>query len=70
MRSWIASFSRLFTTALARRYWRCMPYGIVVDLGPALRYSLEVTWIPTVIGGLNRGSDRMGYARKPDRVQR
>ena len=43
--------------------------AIVVDLDLAIRYSLDVTWLPTLIGGPNRGSEIMRCYREPDRVR-
>ena len=35
--------------------------AIVVDFDLAMHYPLEVTWIPTVIGGSYHESERMGF---------
>ena len=43
--------------------------AIIVDLDPAMLYFLEVTWLPMLIGGPNRGFDKNGCPRKPDRVR-
>ena len=39
--------------------------AIVVDLDLAMRYSLEVTLLPTLIGGPNRGSEKKGVTVSP-----
>ena len=43
--------------------------AIIVDLDHAMLYFLEVTWLPMLIGGPNRGFDKKGCPRKPDRVR-
>ena len=43
--------------------------AIVVDLDLASRDSLEVTWLPTLIGSPNRGSNKTGCHRESDRVR-